>query len=381
MLFKIGDLTLHRNTNEDFYHELENAHDQPVMMVEEIQINSKTEYRSEDGVERSKKHEQNCKCIWYNHRSGEFKEEWFKSKYLIKLSDGESNLIPSNSKMDYLEILKNEIGTVVRLINHDVESDKHLKASIIEKGVKNINYRKLERENQFCAPQMTIIDIKTNDRNKDIYDKNSGIKTKAASEFLVKCRWFNISVNKYSEKYLPYQLLIKNTPVAEETLGDIKYAIKEEKYIKVPNKGLFEPIHILNNGGKIQLAAYNYVLNKEQLVDLSEILKPEVLEDFSGPKAPTIKEDESEYHYFSKEDLISSYKKIYDNHLVRFSYENLSGESSFQTIKNVEIFDLAKIEDEKNVKYLKGFEIKSEKEKYYRLDRIKFMWILNYESQ
>lgn len=176
-------------SNESIYYNypiVDTVDDVPVMIVTEINTNSKREnkFNAQFGDEvGAVVDEDKCLCCWYDNDLGGFKNKYFYKNQLVG--------IPINIHRYDKETLPC-VGTKVYLSTNEIELFK--------------TYTNNCKPYRFKSPILIILDYK---RVEDsiLYDSKTGKRTKIIDSINVKCQWFNYKLGKYSEEWLPLSCL------------------------------------------------------------------------------------------------------------------------------------------------------------------------------
>lgn len=146
-----------------------------------------------DGKTRFKYH-----CIWFiRSKSWEFKNVWLIGDLLDKKEPKKT------TKAIKIGDVSNETGDVVSKIGDVVFlSNFHNEYDIVDPESPK------EVQTRFCPPVLTIMGFENMKSQAPSFDNNGKIVREVPS-LLVKCLYFNLILNKYSEVLLPKEVLIE----------------------------------------------------------------------------------------------------------------------------------------------------------------------------
>ncbi|MDB5116690.1 MAG: hypothetical protein JWQ79_2182 [Mucilaginibacter sp.] len=348
----------------------------PLMVVTEILLETANKFDEKTGDEISTKGNSQCKCVWYSSKAHQFEETWISSTLLkhIKYEPDQSKFILEESSK------KEIINKLVILKTSDIELGKQKSSVSIEANSINSPKDKntINALLSFVAPVMQVIqavEVKSIEK-EPVYDAKTGTKKRINTKWLVKCKWYN-PADKLSEKLLPLECL--------NILPDIKKDLLEEITDKIENLGFYEvdgsliqPKNLLYVNGYYYLKAYDYIKNKtiDIKIELKTIfknissyynLKVPVFEFKNGEKLPE--------NYFNSNLLLAINTGLKNTHFLRIYYTNRLNVASYRTIKNYEVVNIE--EGEENITYLKGYCMTKSDYRYFRLERIQELQILN----
>ncbi len=342
----------------------------PLMVIVEIIGDSQNLYDENTGLllqEKSHKTAQ-CKCIWYSSKSFQFEEAWLSTKLLKRIKEKNSNSVlkEKDNSDNYQNI---QIGAKVTLSTAKMELKK-LKSSY-----------KSEAENErisinpllsFVSPIMQIIGTAKNDLKEPSYDTKTGKKKREVSDLLIKCKWFNPSSEKMSEKLLPIDALTLIPDVDEEKLNDLQAFIKNKKHILIAYKGvqtILKPERIICVHGFYRLSGYDYIKNTLNTFPINKNLSLPIegCQPYSI-KHSNFKEENTDYVTQLEEVIINA---IQNKNYLRIKYCDRHGNVTTRSVSN---FKHSRTE---NGNYLEGMCMLRKAERQFHLDRIQFLEVLN----
>jgi hypothetical protein len=348
----------------------------PLMVVIEILHNTSTDYDDETGENKSsKKGNEKYKCIYFSNKSMKFEENWFSKNELKQY--GEEDEIHNNINSNDLNW-----GDIVRFKTVDEEAKK---TKSFNEGENNKNSKPLLN---FTSPAMQIVGFATPDRKESLIDSYNGLKKRDVSKKIVKCKFFNVDSDKFSEQLIPIECLQKIIDEnIDEKLNTISSSIKENCNVLIEFKNSKEisdenvyniqnikyfgsPKSISFISGRYQMEFYNELKKKNEFIWL-DLIKDFHKIDLSESKYfPTINKDNSNlksiFEFFDEQgnDLKGKHLKI--------TYKNLKEQIVSRYITIIEISNQLDNNDTINSKYyyLKSFCHLRAAEREFRSDRM-----------
>jgi DNA-binding Xre family transcriptional regulator len=375
--FAIGDIVaLSSHPFSGFQHDIliggEPQLISPLMIIVEILGDSQNLYDENVGNQIQVKggSTAQCKCIWYSSKSFQFEEAWVSSKLLKKINYKNNSI--SNEKDEQGKSKHIQVGTLVTLCTAQLELKK-LKSSYKSEGGKERS--SINPLLSFVSPIMQIIGTAKNESKEPLYDSKTGNKKKEISELLIKCKWFNPSSEKFSEKLIPIEALTLIPQVDEEKLKEIATFIKKGVPIVIKFNGketIFMPAKIIYTHGFYKLSGYDYLSNtvKEFLIDDKLILDKKDENVFINKVPNFVDAKLKNEKYLSQLETVIK-DAITENNYVRIKYKDRNNNVTLRTIKNF------KTEPENEVIYLIGHCILRNAERNFHIDRIQFLEVLN----
>ena len=273
-----------------------------------------------------------CKCMWYSSKSFQFEEALISSKLLKKIEDINDFMLKEkddNGKYKHLHI-----GSSVTLCTAQLELKK-LKSSYKNEGGKERS--SINPLLSFVSPIMQIIGTAKNESKEPLFDAKTGNKKREVSELLIKCKWFNPSSEKMSEKLIPIEALSIIPKVDEEKLAEIASFIEKGEHIVIKSnerETIIKPDNIKCTHGFYKLSGYDYLTNKVEDFSIDEGL---VITEIGIDKrcidiVPNVKVNK--LHVEQLEDVILKAKN--NKNYVRIKYKDKNGNV---TIRTIESFD------------------------------------------
>lgn len=281
----------------------------PIMVIVEF-LTPDFNFDTESGDKKKKQ----VKCIFYSHKTNKHETFWFNIDQLKLISDNsfaaklQSKELSENEKnmleigIEYLKTL-----SIKEIKDQFLLKQVVLKSCDLELGKKKTTFEeedskaksKINAHLDFLPPVMTVIDVKVNDE-KIKYDSKNGNQKKIASNFLLKCRWFNPNSSTFSEDFLPIESL-DLVELNSELLKEINDCINDKKLIEFTyncplelSSGIdiqntfIQPIELIFNHYKYKLKYYDFLKSVYSEVDLFEVTIDDLKdsEDFVIGKTP-----------------------------------------------------------------------------------------------
>ena len=342
----------------------------PIMVIVEILKIVKDEYSETDGIAIATKDNFHCKCIWFSSKNSQFEEAWFYSKTLNIIKEPEVSI--PNQQGSLIEISSNLVGKLVAFKTLNLEVGKQ-KSSLSNESTKDISHRKtiISPLLSFVSPVMQITEIKENDSKDGRFDIKSGRQKKFTPKYNVKCKWYNPSGEKFSEKILPIDALLLLPMLGSEKLTNVQQYINGVATILKMNKSLVKPLSISYRSGYYYLSYFDFVLNitDEIFIDDSTILELET--QLYHSEAPDFKLITSHPGTEWREvntilNLVAD--STSKNNYLRITYKDHSDKMTIRTLKNLVIHTV--LEDSNPTKYLEAYCHLRKSKRYFKIDRI-----------
>jgi uncharacterized protein YodC (DUF2158 family) len=392
---KLGDIVALKShpftaTNTDVIISGDAQHISPLMVVVEILIESKNIYDEQTGDLKGKKQ---CKCIWFSNKSSQFEEAW--------LSDNLLNIIASNVKKSEVEAKLEKEGFSEKEIESLMTTKKLEKFAVGETvSLKTLNFELNKKKStlkahgynskevnisallSFVPPTMQVIGKSKNENKEPIFDAKSSEKKRSISKNLIKCKWYNPSSDKMSEKLLPPEALQIIPPLNQELLDKIQ----ESKYIKIKYNEVhtlikFQSISV--SSGYYLLIAFNYLSNKIEEFELDKVNYEGSIENYYISKHldfDALGDDFTPKNIQLHQDAIIEYA-IKEKKYIQIEYKNKNGGISTRTLKNFQELKV-KVSETDFDTYLVGFCMTKQDNRHFKLGRIEKICVLDlsYES-
>lgn len=272
----------------------------PIMLIVEI-INHSDSSKT--------KNENKYKCLWFSTKKNDFTTNWLQETDLKQLKNPNKLTLDPISETDIvvLKSLNLELSKKRSFLN--IESQ-------ISGGKKQTN--SISSHLTFVSPVMIVCDIKDFDSTKlpgGITKVNKIFPTK-----MVKCKYFNAALEKYSEVLIPIEALSKIPTIPNEIIDTIEKAITKKEYLKF-ERCIIKPLNLYNKSGNYFLTGFDFIDQANKDILLSE------MEEFGITKKP------------------------YLNSAPSFRIKLIGGEKHIQADTDVKTFILSAIM-EKNPKFL-----------------------------
>jgi hypothetical protein len=273
-----------------------------------------------------------CKCMWYSSKSFQFEEALISSKLLKKIQDNNDFVLKEkdvNGKYEHLQI-----GTSITLCTAQLELHK-LKSSYKNEGGKERS--SINPLLSFVSPIMQIIGTAKNESKEPLFDAKTGNKKREISELLIKCKWFNPSSEKMSEKLIPIEALSIIPKADEKKLTDIASFIEKGKHIIIKSnkrETIIKPLNIRCTHGFYKLSGYDYLTNKIEDFSIDDGLEmpKKNIDKRCIDIVPNVKLNMT--HVEQLEAVIL--KAENDKNYVRIKYKDRNGNVTVRTIEGFE---------------------------------------------
>lgn len=341
----------------------------PLMIVVETVGDTQNSFDENVGMQIQEKGEScQCKCIWYSTKSHQFEESWLSSKALKKITS--KNL---NHTIDKQQFIDKSIGygSLVTLKTTSLEIAKQKSSFSIES---NREKSTINPVLSFLSPVMQVIGTSKSDSKEPKFDSKTG-KARSVSELLVKCKWFNSSSDKMSEKLLPIEALISIPPINEELFSKIEKLIKSPTSIKLKigdEETIFTPQKIKYTHGFYSVVGYDHLQNRTINVEILNLDNP--LEEYKliqerFPCFNLEKHPETQIETGIK-------KAIEQKNYIRIKYRDRAGNVTTRTVKPHRTHVVSEPSPIDSV-YLVAHCLLRNAERYFRIERISSVEIFN----
>jgi hypothetical protein len=346
----------------------------PLMIIVEIVGDSQNLYDENVGNQIQGKFGSTaqCKCIWYSSKSFQFEEAWVSSKLLKKIKQKDSTLTETDEYGKYEHL---STGASVTLCSAHLELTK-LKSSYKNEGEKERS--SINPLLSFVSPIMQIIGTNKNDSKEPRYDSKTGNKRTEVSELLIKCKWFNPSSEKMSEKLIPIEALALIPEVDEVKLQKIGDFIQDNKCFELEFnkiKTILKPNKIKFTHGLYYLLAYNFLTNRNESIAIDNNLDlPKEGSKRYSVKIPNFKDEGLKEESYLKQLQIVIEKAKTESSYIRIKYKDRNGNLTVRTIKDFKI----EVNEES---YLVGYCMLRNAERNFHFERIQFLEVLNLKQK
>lgn len=364
---KLGDIVALKShpftaTNTNVIISGDAQHISPLMVVVETLIESKNLYDEQTGDFKGKKQ---CKCIWFSNHN--FEEAWISSEHL--------KVIKSEEESKEEKEVSFEIGSFVSLKTLDIELGK--KKSMLKTqgyGTKEVSMTALL---SFVPPVLQVTGRSKNESKEPIFDAKTGVRKRYISKDLIKCKWYNPTLNKISEKLLPAEVL-KLIPSINQELVE---KIQKSKFIKIKNGEIHTLVKLQNisvRSGYYILITYDYLSNKIEEYDLDKIEYEGSVESYYIRKHldfDALGDDFTPKNIQLQQDAIIEYA-IKEKKYIQIEYKNKNGGISTRTLKNFQELKV-KVSETDFDTYLVGFCMTKQDIRHFKLERIEKICVLD----
>lgn len=238
----------------------------PLMIVVEILKDSRKTHDEHHGTELTNPNTPQCKCVWYTHKNGSFEEQWISGKLL--------KIIDTNVDTIKIEKPRDMAGKLVVLRTIDIEMGKVKSSFSLDYTDEETSSPKTNHSPilHYVSPVMQIVEVRKNENKEPKYDIKTGDPKRFFSEYSVKCKWYNNSTDKLSEKFIPIEALTILPEIDNKILESIQSDIDKNSpiFYKLDNT-IIRPRKILYKSGRYYLRAYDYILNKYTECSITEL--------------------------------------------------------------------------------------------------------------
>lgn len=366
---KLGDIVALKShpftaTNTTIIISGDAQHISPLMVIIETLIESKNIYDEQTGDLKGKKQ---CKCIWFSNNN--FEEAWISSEHL--------KIIESKEESKDEKEVAFEIGSFVSLKTLEVELGK--KKSTLKTqgyGTKEVSMTALL---SFVPPVLQVTGRGKNESKEPIFDSKTGVQKRYISKDWIKCKWYNPTSNKISEKLLPAEALQIIPRVNQEFLEQIK----PTKYYKIKNNNeytLLKSQEISFRCGLYHLVAFNYLTQKNEEFVIHEISSVENLDNYYIKKFPDFEalgNDFREKNIELDKDNTIKLAQTQKNYIV-IEYKNKNAGFSTRAIREFEIVKVKVGDRESDIDtYLVGYCMTRKEIRHFALSRIEKICVLD----
>jgi uncharacterized protein YodC (DUF2158 family) len=337
----------------------------PLMIVVETVGDAHHSYDENIGMQIQEKGKTcQCKCIWYSTKSHQFEETWLSSKVLKK--------IKAQEKSD--SIVKSiEYGTLVTLKSAKLELSKQKSSFLIESQREKSTINPVL---SFVSPVMQVIGTSKSDSKDPKFDSKTG-NARSVSELLVKCKWFNGSSDKMSEKLIPIEALVILPPVDEDVLNQIEGLIASKSYLKVKigsKETVFTPQKIKYTHGFYSIVGYDHLQNRVIEIELGDLKMPFEKYELVQELYPNFKLEE---HPDSQIET-GIKKAISQKKYIRIKYKDRIGNVTTRTVSPYDTHIILEPFTNDSI-YLIGYCLLRNAERYFKIERILSLEIFSLE--
>lgn len=342
----------------------------PLMVIGEILIHRKGSYDPQDGTEIFQKDSKSCKCYWYNHDAHQFEESWFLDTQL-KLIQAKEQVIDDVS-LNFNVIFKTAA----------LEVGKKKSAKSTKNGFESNTETFI---NSFVAPVMQVIQVKKTESKEPKYHEETGKPLRIVDKYQLKCKWYNPRAQKFSEKFLPINLIQRIPTYTQGILEYIQKAAENQlTYLVTDTNGnpvLFQIKTVFFLNGWYHYQGVDLIKNSFYAVQISpeklltNHIDPVILENW--PKFTEEKE------LIPIADFLERNKS---SKYIQVTYKSYHGEITTRTLSKWKIEDFKFPNVKSNLKDSDQFNLEPflvaychlrDAERRFRLDKIRKVNVLN----
>lgn len=343
----------------------------PLMVVVETVGDAQNSFDENVGMQIHDKGKScQCKCIWYSTKSHQFEEVWISSKVLKKITPKDLN-----HTIDKQKFIDKSIGygSLVTLKTTTLEIAKQKSSISIESNREKSTINPIL---SFLSPVMQIIGTGKSDSKEPKFDSKTG-NARRISELLVKCKWFNGSSDKMSEKLIPIEALVLLPTVDTGTLKQIEEFITSQTTLIVKidtKKTIFTPERLKYTHGFYSVLGYDHLKNRVIEVKFSDIEMPFEKYELIQERYPNFKLEE---HPDSQIET-GIKKAISQKKYIRIKYKDRIGNVTTRTVSPYDIHIILEPFTNDSI-YLIGYCLLRNAERYFKIERILSLEIFNLE--
>ena len=335
----------------------------PLMVIVETVI-EKTSFDESTGMKLSDKDHFQCKCIWFSHKSFQFEEAWISSRLLKIITSKETTTKHTDIKF----------GALVELKTAEIELGK--KKSTLKQVNETISST-ITSELSFVSPTMQVTGTSKSESKEPLFDPKT-LKTKRyVSKSLVKCKFYNPNNDKITEVLIPIEALEIVNPPKDNILNEIKNAIRKKTYLlieieKTAAKTILSPKKINVRSGRYYVSAYDYLLCKTMEMSINSIVSTSEKDKVFSHELPdfSVVSGKPFVKNINKAEIENLFTTIGKEKIICITYEDIN-----EVVEGKEK-DSSGVE--KDHSYLKAFCLLRNADRFFRIDRIKEMKVLDF---
>lgn len=362
------------NDTENVYLTGEPLLNSPLMIVVEVL----QETKGQSGVSKRKESDQvpnyRYKCMWYSSKQHQFLEVWISPDFL-KL------IVPYDQTTDISDQYS-QPGITVEFRTAQIELGK--KKSTLQKSLKEEEGYKITAHLSFVSPILQVIDVKENTSTSSKIDTKKNHGAKLASNYLIKCRYYNPVSDKHSEVFIPIEAL--SLVINDDAkISRIKEAIQERKFLKMDNGGILRPHKLHFRSGRFYLQAFDYIKSKDVSPNVNDIPPFSLADNYFTDQLPLFRQDNTRIlvSRIDKKGMEELLKKIGTQRYLHIRYEDFKEIVTQRTVSDAELLiDENPPEDDVETDravYLKAYCHLRGAVRFFRLDRIQEIKVLDCE--
>ncbi len=341
----------------------------PLMIVVETVGDAQNSFDENVGMQIQEKGKScQCKCIWYSTKSHQFEEAWLSSKALKKITPKDLNHTIHKQQFISKSI---GYGSLVTLKTTFLEIAKQKSSFSIES---NREKSTINPVLSFLSPVMQVIGTSKIDSKEPKFDSKTG-NARSVSELLVKCKWFNSSSDKMSEKLLPIEALISIPSIDDTLFNKIEVLIKSSTSIKLKignKRTILTPQKIKYTHGFYSVVGYDHLQNRTINVEILNLKKTLKEHKLIQERFPNFQLEE----YPSTQIKTGIKKAIEQKTYIRIKYRDRAGNVTTRTVEPYKTH-VVNEPSHPDSTYLVAHCLLRNAERYFRIERISSVEIFN----
>jgi hypothetical protein len=314
------------------------------------------------------------KCAWFSHRDQLFKSAWIQESLLVEVAETPQRM---NNTI--------ALDKLVRFTTTSIELKKR-KVSFSSSDSSN-GKRTVTPQLIFSGPVMQISDV-VDYIPKEPPTNKAGEVIRIVPSKLVKCKYFNADSDKIVEVNLPFEVL-EVLPDVSKTIGKIKQAILYGAFLvckgtdKSVSRILLKPERIYSLAGTFLINGYDYLTSKWIRIAAEQI---DIVRSIEQPYSMVLPEFD-----FSKDKLVIApitrrttrklITKVGSKKYLQIKYISRTQVLTTRTIKDYSLLEDVRDLDQdgtyNRVDYIKAHCCLRNDTRYFRLDRIQQILVLN----
>lgn len=292
------------------------------------------------------------KCLWFSTKQSSFIENYFSEsdlKSVFTINMKESNEL----KVDTLVTLKTmqiELGKKRSFLSTEADHT-------IQKNTSSISGLLT-----FVPPVMSVLEILPFNSDSDKKTSPDLKRQKIYPAEMAKCKWFNPTLEKFSETLVPVDALLAIPKLETDLLKVIENAISNSLYLVI-NKIIVRPQQLSNRSGFYYVTVFNYIEWQTQTLPIGEFgQKIRVKSEYTKNHAPVFKARGKEGKKKLKmsvsiEDMLREAMARNNRNYVWIRYRDQFGSFTQRTLSKYEFIEGENYFEESSgtVKYLKAY--------------------------
>lgn len=346
----------------------------PLMIITETLKEGRSLYDENTGMKLSDKTHFQCKCLWFSPKTHQLEDSWISSRLLKVIK-------PIDNHPFELENSGFKYGASVCLKTSRLELKKR-KENIKLNGASQRGYDKtITTHLSFVSPVMQIVGTTQSDSKEPLIDPKTGEKKREISRLLIKCKFYNPASDKLSEFLIPAEALELVPAIESEKINFLQTTIEDKAYLKVSfsdRETIIKPERINFRSGFYYLDAIDFLENKSIEIPLfdnsisfqhSLLYKKEL--PFFDPENNTLNISIIDH---------ANVEKLNTSNYWLITYRNPYGVITERTVCNQELMEGEEPNANGDLKqhyYLKAHCMLRNAIRYFRLDRIQKIYVLD----